>query len=258
MDEKKLEKLQKLLELADTDYVSSSDFALIINTIIAGIETFRKQTQRELTTSDQAFNKKLDDFIALCERQLQEVNKNSDKQITIFRKELDSEVGKLQDAIDEIESKNENRGTQEELVEKILIRLRGKSNPNLRKEVEKAVAEAIKNIKPNPTVINQGGDWGVPFEIPIKAGTNITVRKDASGAYVISSQSSFTDTFADNEVAAGSGTSFTLAHTPIAGSQHVYANGQRLTPTVDYTISAAAITTVLSWDAGTVIVDYRY
>lgn len=66
--------------------------------------------------------------------------------------------------------------------------------------------------------------------------------------------------YADNEVVSGSGTSWTLANTPTAGSQHVYANGQRLTPGAgnDYTISGATITTALSWSAGALLADYRY
>lgn len=64
-------------------------------------------------------------------------------------------------------------------------------------------------------------------------------------------------TFVDNEVVSGSGTSWTLANVPTLGSEHIYANGQRLTPTVDYTISGADITTVLSWSAGTILADYR-
>jgi hypothetical protein len=65
--------------------------------------------------------------------------------------------------------------------------------------------------------------------------------------------------FVDNEVVAGSGTTFTLAATPVLGSQHVYANGQRLTPYgVDYTITGAVITMLTSWAAGTVLADYRF
>lgn len=64
-------------------------------------------------------------------------------------------------------------------------------------------------------------------------------------------------TWVNNEVVAGSDTGWTLAHVPIAGSVLLYANGQRLTLSVDYTISGAAITTVLSWVAGTIIADYR-
>lgn len=66
------------------------------------------------------------------------------------------------------------------------------------------------------------------------------------------------NTFVYNEVVSGSGTSWTLANTPVAGSQAIYANGQRLTPTVDYTISGAAITTIDSWAAGTVLADYQH
>lgn len=61
-----------------------------------------------------------------------------------------------------------------------------------------------------------------------------------------------------SEVVSGSATTWTLANTPTAGTVRLYANGQRLTPTVDYSIAAAVITTVLSWSAGTVLADYEY
>ncbi len=61
-----------------------------------------------------------------------------------------------------------------------------------------------------------------------------------------------------NESVSGSGTSWTLAHTPDSGTLRVYVNGQRLIPTTDYSLSGATITTVLSWDAGTLLADYQY
>lgn len=60
------------------------------------------------------------------------------------------------------------------------------------------------------------------------------------------------------EVVAGSGTSWTLANTPTSGTVRLYTNGQRLTVTVDYSLSGANITTVLSWSAGTMLADYNY
>lgn len=67
-----------------------------------------------------------------------------------------------------------------------------------------------------------------------------------------------TVTFTNNEVVAGSGTSWTLAATPTAGSVILFGNGQFLTPGgVDYTISSAAITTVNSFSAGTIVANYR-
>ena len=66
------------------------------------------------------------------------------------------------------------------------------------------------------------------------------------------------NTFVVNEVVSGSGTSWTLANTPIVGTVALYANGQRLTPTVDYSITGAVITTVDSWSAGTILADYQH
>ena len=64
--------------------------------------------------------------------------------------------------------------------------------------------------------------------------------------------------FIYNEVVSGIGTTFTLAHTPVTGTQAVYANGQRLTPTVDYSITGTVITTVDSWATGQILADYQY
>lgn len=63
-----------------------------------------------------------------------------------------------------------------------------------------------------------------------------------------------------NEVVSGSGTSWTLANTPVSGSVKLYGAGARLTPGAgnDYTISGATITTVNSYSAGQLLCDYNY
>jgi hypothetical protein len=62
----------------------------------------------------------------------------------------------------------------------------------------------------------------------------------------------------DDEVVAGSGTAWTLAHLPSpASSLKLYARGQRLPLTTSYTISGTSITTVDSWSAGDLYADYR-
>lgn len=86
----------------------------------------------------------------------------------------------------------------------------------------------------------------LPFKIDPVTGR---VLVDASGA---------SGTAVYNEVVAGSGTAWTLAHTPTTGTLMLYANGQRLTPTVDYSLSGADVTTVTSWVAGTILADYFY
>jgi hypothetical protein len=63
----------------------------------------------------------------------------------------------------------------------------------------------------------------------------------------------------ENEVVSGSGTSWTLAFTPVPNSVALYASGVRLTPGIgkDYTINGIAIVTVESYTAGTLLADYQ-
>ncbi len=63
----------------------------------------------------------------------------------------------------------------------------------------------------------------------------------------------------ENEVISGSGNAWTLLYTLVPNSEKIFANGQRLTPGVgnDYIISGQVITTAQSWNAGTLICDYR-
>lgn len=62
-----------------------------------------------------------------------------------------------------------------------------------------------------------------------------------------------------DEAVSGSGTSFTLAHTPVAGTLRVYGSGQRLVGGgVDYTLSGTTITTVNSYSTAQIRADYNY
>src|SRR5437879_4455253 len=63
-----------------------------------------------------------------------------------------------------------------------------------------------------------------------------------------------------SEVVAGSGTSFTLAHPPIANTQAIYGSGIRLTEGAgnDYTLSGSLITIISgSYSSGQVTADYQ-
>ena len=61
-----------------------------------------------------------------------------------------------------------------------------------------------------------------------------------------------------NEVVAGNTNTFTLAHTPTAGTLRVYGLGQRLLPTSEYTLAGAVITTIAAWTTGQIYADYNY
>lgn len=62
----------------------------------------------------------------------------------------------------------------------------------------------------------------------------------------------------NGEVVSGSGTSWTLGHTPLTGTLALFAEGQRIATTTDYTAAGTAITTVISWPAGAILADYSY
>lgn len=66
------------------------------------------------------------------------------------------------------------------------------------------------------------------------------------------------NTFVYNEVLSGSGTSWSFATAPLTGLYAIFANGQRLTPTVDFTISSGNVTTTDSWAAGTLLADSQH
>lgn len=93
----------------------------------------------------------------------------------------------------------------------------------------------------------------------VAAGTNVTLVKNPNGTTTINAASGGGVNFADNEIVTGSGTSFTLAHTPIAGSQSIYGEGQLLEAGgVDYTISGTNLTMINPWNAGQILANYRY
>ncbi len=94
----------------------------------------------------------------------------------------------------------------------------------------------------------------------IVAGVGISVDSTDPANPVVTNTGS-SPNFADNEVVSGSGTTFTLAHSPTAGTQHIYGAGTRLTPGAgnDYTISGATITILNgTYLAGEILSDYRY
>ncbi len=99
--------------------------------------------------------------------------------------------------------------------------------------------------------IHGGGDT-------VQAGSNVTITRNNAGHAVINAPNAGV-TYVDNEVVAGSGTNWTLAGTPAAGSEHITVNGQRLTPGAanDYVITGNAITTAGSYAVGALLADYR-
>lgn len=89
----------------------------------------------------------------------------------------------------------------------------------------------------------------------IKDGVSYKVEELMHGG---GSSKSSSGTSVYNEVVSGTGTSWTLAYTPITGTVRLFGEGQRLLPTTNYTISGATITTVDSWPTGAISADYNH
>lgn len=127
---------------------------------------------------------------------------------------------------------------------------------------ERLDASAIKNL---PKAVQEYSQTSVGIHGPLWSLIDVDVEGITAGQSIkwtgvrwIPFTPAGTGNAAYNEVAGGSGTAWTLDNEPTAGTLRVYANGQRLTETTDYSISGTDLTTVLSWSAGTVLVDYEY
>lgn len=113
------------------------------------------------------------------------------------------------------------------------------------KELHGRIAMAIDGMP-------RGSNYGGFIETPIKAGSNVTVTKDGSGATVISSTGGGSSaTWYEGEVVASNttGTSFSLQHVPVS-VVFLYKNGQLLTAGAgqDYTRSGGSITLAVSFN----------
>lgn len=101
--------------------------------------------------------------------------------------------------------------------------------------------------------VHGGGDT-------VKAGTGVAVTRNSDGTTTIAATGS-SGTVVNEEVVSFSGTSGTLAHTPITGTLKLFRGGARLQSGTgnDYTLSGADITLASVASAGEIfLADYQY
>lgn len=141
------------------------------------------------------------------------------------------------------------------LKREILAEIQKEEELEMSPETAKALIQAMKKLPEQDRLEVQDIRNHQAF---IFGGNKYGVHEMMHGA---GSAGSSTTTYVYNEVAGGSGTTFTLAHTPNAGTVALYGNGQRLLSGAgnDYTISGSTITILEgSYSAGTVLADYNY
>lgn len=111
------------------------------------------------------------------------------------------------------------------------------------------------NVYDMGSLIGPKGDTGSV------GATGATGNTGATGAQGIQGVAGTSYNFADNEKPTGNisglNTNYTLAHTPTAGTLHVYIAGLRI-DTTGFSLSGATMTIATSLVTGLVMCDYKY
>lgn len=98
---------------------------------------------------------------------------------------------------------------------------------------------------------------GLVGDITLTPGTNITFDTVGNDITINATGGGGSSNVVTGEIVSGGPTTWTLAHTPV-GTVEFISNGQVLLEAVDYTITGPTVTTMQSWDAGTVQATYHY
>lgn len=197
----------------------------IISTFDSLESKLESDTSKTLTKTEKAVAAELE---SLLRRFSAEQKKIDDKLATIENGKDANEEKIVQDVLTQIKLP-EYKETVLDNGEQILNKITGLIEISDIKDL-KDILEEIKKIKNQNRIFGGGG-----------------FSKLAMDIHIIS-----------NEVVAGSGTTFTLSHTPNpANSLKLYGLGQRLPLTTKYSLSGRIITTTDNWSAGDVLADYE-
>ncbi len=203
-------------------FVKGDDVATAIGTIISMLNKHKQDTDSGLGSLARAIDEKISQIDLSTGPETarkQAVKEASDS----LRKEFAQQLDDLSEYFEEkLEALKPNPADAYEYMlsdddKNGIIKILTKEFPKERlQSIEKLIEELQGSVERNRSLPVSGmGDFGGPFE----QGSNITVRKDQSGAYVISSTATGGGTTAyETPVGTidGANTSFTVSHTPIA------------------------------------------
>lgn len=196
MDDRKLDKLEKLINLVDEDYVKSDEFVEAFGILLGVLKDVSENSEESVASlKDQAESIR---EVVLSERKLsRKLQEQFNNRLDTFKTELHnaiyeikSELPELREALDGRDGTDGRDGkdgkdgspdTGEEII--------GKIN-GVDEKGPKIDAKHIKNLPEATQQIIHNSYPGGFVETPIKAGANITIGTDASGAKVISSNAS--------------------------------------------------------------------
>lgn len=275
MDEKKIETTRRIWEELNRDYVSYEQANEMFSQLKASVTDVKRSLEATLVQGSSDTKAKLEQFrreIASFQTRLTDLIASSNQKTASFAEtRLLQEVKRIEKLIPTIPEPELFDPT--ELQNQIDVLMAYEVPPLLPetvrdlletlKDEDRLDASAIKNLPEavvnNHRVIASATALWHLMDVDV-AGISVGQSIKWDGVrWIPFTPAGGTSTPVYNEVAGGSGTAFTLAHTPTSSDiVRVYARGQRILSPGGYSISGANITTVDSWSAGDITVDYEY
>lgn len=276
--EKQLNKLESVLKAidADSEFITQQEFEDVCALLIAALETSADSFAAKITSSGN------DAFYVKCQQELAALKTSLEAQIGSIERVSRKEIQKaIETAVRHIELQKGDKGepgiqgepglpgedgspdTPDDIIKKINL-----SKLTISKERIDGLLDSLGQMISGAVGITttfffkNGTQVGRAKNINIIEGSNITASLYQTGDQMnisISSTGGTGGTAVDSEIPSGSGTSFTIAHTPVAGTLRVFRGGARQTNTVDYTFTGTTITLINALATGEVLaVDYLY
>lgn len=277
MQDKKLERATRFLEVANEDYATHQEVADLVKTLVDTMKGLKTSIEKDLSSESK-------DAMAMCKRMEKDLNKCEkdlktlvDKSVSSASKDLlnrfSGELDSLKRMITESSKPFDSTDLQNQinvLMEYETPELEAVTVRDLLEtltEEERLDASAIKNLPEATKSIVSGMNKVMPLYnlldvdiAGITAGQTIQWDGNKWIAYTPAG-SGGTPVWGEDLTSQGPGTSYTLANTPVSGTVRVFKGGayQQAGAGGDYTISGAVITFNVSTQEGEIILcDYSY
>lgn len=204
MADDKLKKLKDIVDVLEKGSLSREDVAKAFGVIFLIIKALKEETEEAINSLEpviKSSHQSAESKATIAIETASQVEKQVSDDIENIKSDIDDriepievEVGRIHDRLDEIGYDEENKDDYiYELTDFDKGEIIGLLTREFPKEKLQKLEELVKQLEMDVIRIKNipsfGGtpDFGAPFETVIKAGANITVYRDQSGAWVISS-----------------------------------------------------------------------
>lgn len=265
----KLERATSFLKEINHDYLTVDQFRSILGSlsdaVVKSKEDFKQQLNQKTVEYLRRYKAIEDSLGEMATEWQADLARKADAkqtrdQIDRLYRQLDTLADDLRSEMPDIPDMTPLQGqlvsltkaheaTRDELAQnrKEMVKLRDAASPGPRLFATgvRGFQLLVNTVKKNQVnYMNLIAGTGVSIVHAYNAGRNdVTISAGAAGTPVA------------GEVVSGSGTSFTLANTPISGTLQLFGRGQRIT---NFTLSGAAITTSDTWSSGDLVADYYH